>query len=183
MAKKLSALHQDLIPYLYYRDPAAAVEFLRKAFGFEVRNVHEDDSGGVMHAELGIGRSAVMLGPASEAFGFREPSQLPARHGGVWCYVDDADAHCARARAAGATIVREPTNQFYGVREYSARDLGGQEWFFATPLAGRAAAGRKKPARKGKASPKKASGKKPRARARGSARGVRRKPAGKARRR
>jgi uncharacterized glyoxalase superfamily protein PhnB len=180
MARKLSALHQDLIPYLYYRDPAAAVEFLKKAFGFEIRNVHKDDSGAVMHAELGLGRSAVMLGPASEAFGFREPSQLPARHGGVWCYVDDADAHCARARAAGATIVREPTDQFYGVREYSARDSGGQEWFFATTLSGRAAS-RKRPARKRTASARKASAKK--ARARGSASRARRKPARKARKR
>jgi uncharacterized glyoxalase superfamily protein PhnB len=151
MARKLSALHQDLIPYLYYRDPAAAVEFLKKAFGFEIRNVHKDESGGVMHAELGIGRSAVMLGPATEEFGFWEPNRLPARHAGVWCYVDDADAHCARARAAGAKIVREPADQFYGVREYSARDLGGQEWFFATTLSGQAPARRKPSARKGKA--------------------------------
>jgi uncharacterized glyoxalase superfamily protein PhnB len=182
MARKLSALHQDLIPYLYYRDPAAAVEFLKKAFGFEIRNVHKDESGRVMHAELGVGRSAVMLGPAHEEFGFREPSQLPARHGGVWCYVDDADAHCARARAAGATIVREPTDQFYGVREYSARDLGGQEWFFARTLSGQAPASRKR-ARKKKAPARKASAKKPRVQARGSATRARRKPTRKASRR
>lgn len=183
MARKLSALHQDLIPYLYYRDPAAAVEFLKKAFGLEIRNVHKDEAGNVMHAELGIGRSAVMLGPASEEFGFREPSQLPARHGGVWCYVDDADAHCARARAAGATIVREPTDQFYGVREYSARDLGGQEWFFARTLSGHVPASRKQRARKEKVPARKGSRKKPRIQARGSATRARRKPARKARRR
>jgi len=83
MAKKLSLLHQDLIPYLYYRHAGAAVEFLNKAFGFSIRNVHKDDQGAVMHAELGVGQSAVMLGPASEQFGFRPPSELPARHAGV----------------------------------------------------------------------------------------------------
>ncbi len=135
MVRKLSPKHQELIPYLYYRDPAAAVEFLSKAFGFDVRGIHKDPSGAVMHAELGVGRSAVMLGPAQAGFGFASPNELPARHAGVWCYVDDNDAHCAKARGAGATIVREPTDQFYGVREYTARDAEGQEWFFATPLA------------------------------------------------
>ena len=151
MPKKLSPNHQELIPYLYYRDPGAAVEFLSKAFGFAVRNVHKTDSGAVMHGELGLGKSAVMLGPARAELGFASPADLPARHAGVWCYVDDADAHCAKARAAGATIVREPVDQFYGVREYTARDAEGQEWFFATPLA--AAKPEKKPrAKKARAS-------------------------------
>ena len=132
--KKLSPLHQELIPYLYYRDPGAAAEFLAKAFGFTLRGMLRDEAGGVMHAELGVGKSAVMMGPAREEYEYRSPADLPARHAGIWCYVDDADAHCAHARAAGATIVREPCDQFYGVREYTARDLEGQEWFFATPL-------------------------------------------------
>ena len=89
-----------------------------------------------------------MLGPARDEFGFKSPKDLPARHAGVWCYVDDADAHCAKARAAGAKIVREPCDQFYGVREYTARDLDGQEWFFATPLASAAPAGKRKPAKR-----------------------------------
>ena len=62
MAKKLSALHQELIPYLYYRDAGAAAEFLGKAFGFQLRGMHKDDAGHVMHAELGVGKSAVMRG-------------------------------------------------------------------------------------------------------------------------
>jgi uncharacterized glyoxalase superfamily protein PhnB len=148
MAKKLSPLHQELIPYLYYRDAGAAAEFLAKAFGFTLRGVHKADTGEVMHAELGLGKSAVMLGPARDEFGFKTPNDLPARHSGVWCYVDDADAHCAAARAAGATIVREPADQFYGVREYSARDLDGQEWFFATPLASARPTPKRKPAKR-----------------------------------
>jgi uncharacterized glyoxalase superfamily protein PhnB len=148
--KKLSALHQELIPYLYYRDPGAAADFLAKAFGFTLRGMHRDDAGRVMHAELGVGKSAVMMGPAHAELGFSSVAELPARHAGVWCYVDDADAHCAKARAAGATIVREPCDQFYGVREYTARDVEGQEWFFATPLAGAAPAPKRKPAKRAK---------------------------------
>jgi MerR family transcriptional regulator, thiopeptide resistance regulator len=144
MAKKHSPLHQELIPYLYYRDAGAAAEFLAKAFGFTLRGMHRDDAGGVMHAELGVGKSAVMLGPAREELAYRSPADLPARHAGIWCYVDDADAHCAKSRAAGALIVREPCDQFYGVREYTARDLEGQEWFFATPLPSAAPAPRRK---------------------------------------
>ena len=142
--KKLSLLHQELIPYLYYRDPGAAAEFLAKAFGFTLRGLHRDDGGAVMHAELGVGKSAVMMGPASAELGYSGPGALPTRHAGIWCYVDDADAHFARAKAAGATIVREPCDQFYGVREYTARDPEGQEWFFATPLRGHAAKPRRR---------------------------------------
>jgi len=83
MAKKLSPLHQELIPYLYYRHAGAAAEFLAKAFGFTLRGIHRDAAGRVMHAELGVFKSAVMLGPASEEFGFKPPSELPARHAGV----------------------------------------------------------------------------------------------------
>ena len=150
---------QGVVPYLSYKNGKGAIDFLAKAFGFEVRGVLPGPGQSVMHAELGVGKSAVMLGAASEQFGFKSPSELPARHAGVWCYVDDADAHCAHARASGATIVREPCDQFYGVREYTARDLEGQEWFFATPLAGAVAPQRKKkPARSAKASAKARSG-------------------------
>jgi uncharacterized glyoxalase superfamily protein PhnB len=154
MLKKLSPLHQELIPYLYYRDAGAAAEFLVKAFGFTLRGMHRDDTGGVMHAELGVGKSGVMLGPASEEYEYRSPADLPARHAAVWCYVEDADAHCAMSRAAGATIVREPCDQFYGVREYTARDHEGQEWFFATPLASAAPAPNEKPKRTSRLKPR-----------------------------
>jgi uncharacterized glyoxalase superfamily protein PhnB len=161
MAMRVPEHHQRLIPYLYYRDPAAAIDFLAKAFGFTVRMVHKDDSGKVMHAQVGIGDATVMLGPAQAEFSFASPAELPARHAGVWCYVEDVDAHCARARAAGAKILRGPQDMFYGMREYDARDAEGQEWFFATPLgAGRperkpeARAKKKPPVRKAKAQAK-----------------------------
>jgi uncharacterized glyoxalase superfamily protein PhnB len=56
--------------------------------------------------------------------------------GGIVVLVPDVDAHCARARAAGATIVREPEDEDYGQREYCVKDPEGLDWYIATPLTG-----------------------------------------------
>ena len=134
MAKKIPPHHARVMPYLHYQDPSAAIEFLTKAFGFTLRFAHRDDAGVVRHAQVGVGDTTFMLGPAYPAFRSAAASALPALHASFWCYVDDADAHCARARAAGATILREPADQPYGVREYDALDCEGQEWYFCQPL-------------------------------------------------
>ena len=67
---------------------------------------------------------------AASRTGPREPA--PRRGQGIYVVVDDPDAHCARARAAGAELTREPTDQDYGAREYSALDPEGTEWSFGT---------------------------------------------------
>jgi uncharacterized glyoxalase superfamily protein PhnB len=126
--------HPQLMPYLHYLDPAAAIEFLTRAFGFRLRFAHKEQSGAVAHAQLAAGDTTFALGPAHQAFGYAAASALPALHASFWCYVDDADAHCARARAAGARILRGPADQPYGVREYDALDCEGQEWYFCQPL-------------------------------------------------
>lgn len=148
MAKRIPADHQRVMPYLHYRDPGAALEFLAKAFGFRERFAHRDETGLVRHAQVGVGDDTFMLGPARAEFHSAAASELPALHASVWCYVDDVDAHCARARAAGARILREPADQPYGVREYDALDLEGQEWYFMTPLDTAAIAPRKGMARR-----------------------------------
>jgi uncharacterized glyoxalase superfamily protein PhnB len=134
MAKRIPAHHSRVMPYLHYHDPNAAIDFLTKAFGFTLRFAHRDESGVVRHAQIGVGNTSFMLGPAYPAFRSAAASALPALHASTWCYVDDADAHCARARAAGALILREPADQPYGVREYDALDAEGQEWYFCQPL-------------------------------------------------
>jgi uncharacterized glyoxalase superfamily protein PhnB len=134
LAKKIPAHHARVMPYLHYHDPNGAIEFLTKAFGFTLRFAHRDEAGVVRHAQLGVGDTTLMLGPAYPEFGSAAASALPALHTSTWCYVDDADAHCARARAAGARILRGPTDQPYGVREYDALDQEGQEWYFCQPL-------------------------------------------------
>jgi uncharacterized glyoxalase superfamily protein PhnB len=150
MAKKIPAHHSRVMPYLHYHDPNAALEFLRKAFGFATRFAHRDASGRVLHAQVAVGDSTLMLGPAQPDFRSAAATALPALHASIWCYVDDADAHCERARAAGAVILREPMDQPYGVREYDALDGEGQEWYFCQPLDDRKIA----PAPKKKAAPK-----------------------------
>jgi uncharacterized glyoxalase superfamily protein PhnB len=114
-------------PVLRYRDPRRAVDFLVEAFGFSRHQVHEGDGGGVEHAELASGDGMVMIGPErSDAFGDR------AGNGWTYVAVEDADAHCAQARSAGAEIVREPEDQDYGSRDYTARDFEGNLWSFGT---------------------------------------------------
>lgn len=170
MAAKIPAHHGRVMPYLHYHDPNAALDFLGKAFGFSVRFANRDEAGRVLHAQVGVGDTSFMLGPAQPGFRSAAASALPALHASIWCYVDDADAHCERARAAGATILREPTDQPYGVREYDALDCEGQEWYFCQLLDARriapgrerkAAARRKAPKAKARSRAAKPSRKKP----------------------
>ena len=157
MAKRaIPPHHARVMPYLHYHDPDAAIEFLVKAFGFTLRFAHRE-AGVVRHAQMGVDDTTFMLGPTHPEFRSAAASALPALHASCWCYVDDADAHCARARKAGAVILREPMDQPYGVREYDALDPEGQEWYFCQLLDAAKVA---PPARKKTAKPAK---KKPRA--------------------
>jgi uncharacterized glyoxalase superfamily protein PhnB len=125
---------QTIIPYLLYENAGAALDWLGRAFGF-TEAMRMEDGERVAHAEMDVGRGArVQLGsPGSH---YRSPKQLGTRTALVYLYVDDVDAHCARAREAGATIVEEPADQDYGERRYAAEDLEGQHWYFATPIGG-----------------------------------------------
>jgi uncharacterized glyoxalase superfamily protein PhnB len=116
-----------VIPSLRYRDAPRAVKFLSEAFGFEVHAVHGEEDGKIAHAELVYGDGMVMLGTDSE-------DRFGSHAGQGWQYVvvEDADAHYAQAKAAGAEIVRELEDQDYGSRDYSARDFEGNLWSFGT---------------------------------------------------
>jgi len=125
----------SVIPALQYRDARAAIDFLCKAFGFEKNAVYEEPDGSIAHAQLTLGNGMVMLGSVKDS----EYSKLlvrPADAGGVtmsvYVVVDDADAHFARAKAAGATIVRKPITQNYGGRDYTCKDPEGHVWSFGT---------------------------------------------------
>jgi uncharacterized glyoxalase superfamily protein PhnB len=125
---------QRIIPYLSYADAPAAIGFLCKAFGFEERFRYPMPDGRIGHAELGYQDNVVMLASAYEGFG-ESPLRLPAVHAQVYCFVDDVDSHCARARECGATVVGEPKNE-HGTRFYRAVDPEGHRWIFAMPHAG-----------------------------------------------
>jgi len=120
----------QVAPYLLYRDAGAAVDFLTAAFGFRETNRMAGGAGRVNHAELWLEQGMVLLGSPGEAY--EGPAATGVDHCHVYVYVDDVDAHCERARAAGATIVEEPADQPYGDRRYHALDPEGHAWFFAT---------------------------------------------------
>jgi uncharacterized glyoxalase superfamily protein PhnB len=116
-----------VFPTLKYDNAQAALEFLTKAFGAGRHAVYAGEDGKVNHAELRFGNGLVMFGSATP--------ELPATRGqgaGVYVVVDDADAHHARARAAGAEVTREPHDTDYGSREYGVRDPEGNAWSFGT---------------------------------------------------
>jgi len=121
--------HPTLISAIVYRDPRAALEFLERAFGFELIMLIEDADGNVAHSEMRLGDSVVMVG--SE---WSDDHRSPASTGGKNTQsihikiAEDIDAHCARARAAGADVFMEPADQFYGDRTYRCRDLEGHIW-------------------------------------------------------
>jgi uncharacterized glyoxalase superfamily protein PhnB len=117
-----------LYPLMRYTDAPAAIEFLKRAFGFRDLERIDNPDGTIAHAELSYGSSVLMLGSD------RDDPQLGRRAGVGWIYVavPDIDEHCRRAREAGADILAEPFDTDYGSRDYSARDLEGNQWHFGT---------------------------------------------------
>ena len=118
---------------MIYQDDRAALEWLEKAFGFEVSLIVTDETGAIGHAEMRFGNGIVMV-----AHQWAPEMKSPKTAGGgtntqfQHVHLDtDVDAHCARARSAGARIVQEPTDQFYGARTYRCLDHEGHLWVFA----------------------------------------------------
>jgi uncharacterized glyoxalase superfamily protein PhnB len=125
----------SFIPSLIYKDNRAALKWLQNAFGFEASEVLTDASGNIAHAEMSHGDGVVMIG-SEWADWTRSPASLGGKNTQrVHVRIErDIDAHCARARAAGATIAMEPADQFYGERSYIAVDLEGHHWTFSQPI-------------------------------------------------
>ncbi len=125
---------QAIVPYLAYDDAPAAIAFLCDAFGFEERYRIPMADGRVGHAELVYRGNVLMLASAYPEMGFTSPAKLPTVHTQVHISVEDVDAHFVRARAAGATIASEPTDQPHGDREYRAVDPEGHRFSFSTSV-------------------------------------------------
>lgn len=116
--------------YLVYDDPAAAIDWLSKAFGFETKVRVEDGEGNIVHCELEYGGGVVGIGGPSDAA--RSPQSLDGHYTqSLYTFVDeDISAHFQRAQAAGAKIVRELSDQEYGDSVYGCEDPEGHLWFF-----------------------------------------------------
>lgn len=135
----------QISPSVFYDDAAAAIDWLCRAFGFEVQLKVETEQGQIAHSQLVLGGGLIMVGQAGLSPD-RPYLRSPQAAGGantqaLFVYVDDADAHCERARAAGAAITAEPATQDYGEgywvdRGYQARDAEGHHWWFAHRVRG-----------------------------------------------
>ena len=126
----------SLTSALCYRDPKAALKWLEAAFDFELVMLIEDNDGNLAHSEMRFGDSLVMIGNE-----WTERHKSPASIEGfntqtvhVHLSDGDIDAHCERARAAGAEILMEPQDQFYGDRSYRCRDPEGHFWTIGAPV-------------------------------------------------
>ena len=125
---------------VFYRDAAAAIDWLCQAFGFEVRLKVEGEGGRIEQSELTYGEGLVMVGQEGGDRPWKARMRSPASIGGtntqcLMCFVDDADAHCAHARGHGARIVEEPATHDYGEdywtdRSYGVLDLEDHLWWF-----------------------------------------------------
>lgn len=126
----------SFIPSVIYKDNRAALDWLRRAFGFEPSELLVDSEGKIAHAEMSFGDGVVMVG--SEWIDWaKSPASLDGKNTQrIHVRIDrDIDKHCERARAAGATIAMEPADQFYGERTYMAVDHEGHHWTFSQSIA------------------------------------------------
>ncbi|RQR56853.1 VOC family protein [Burkholderia sp. Bp9125] len=125
-----------LTPYLAVRNARATIDFFKAAFGFELRDMLDED-GAIMHVEMVYrGQLIVMFAPEG-AFG--STARTPKSAGATapqsfYLYVDDVDATWQRALDAGAKSLSAPQNQFWGDRFAQIEDLDGYRWALARRL-------------------------------------------------
>jgi uncharacterized glyoxalase superfamily protein PhnB len=110
-----------VIPNLRYPDPGVAAEWLGKAFGFSVR--------------LRIANHRIQMRAGEGCFTIAEGNMVPNQSSLVQVRIEDAQAHCERARLAGAKILTEPKDHMYGERQYDAEDFYGHRWNFTETIA------------------------------------------------
>jgi len=127
MDESKPATRTEIVPYIFYRDVPATLDWLARAFGFTGEIRHATPSG--MHAQMRLDGQRIMMGQGSTDWRMQSPSETKVATMGVFIYLADVDAHYERARAAGAEIGQAPHDESYG-RTYTARDLDGHPWFF-----------------------------------------------------
>ena len=121
-----------ITPYLLYEDCEAALEFLAKAFGFTEDMRVPGPEGKVTHAEMRLKDGVIMMGRPGDDY--QNPSRTGRVNASIYVYVDDVDKHFEQAKGAGAKVIFEPQDQFYGDRSYMVEDPQGQQWSFATNI-------------------------------------------------
>ena len=122
---------------IFYENPRAAIDWICRAFGFDVKLKVEGEDGSIRHSELAIDGGLIMVGGLDARYPHRRtPKSIDGGNTqSVMVFVDDADAHCAHARSCGAKILMEPETHDHGAeywsdRSYEAEDLEGHRWWF-----------------------------------------------------
>lgn len=116
--------YHSVTPYLVVMGVAELMDFMKESFDAEERELLRNPDGGIMHAEVRIGDSIVMMGEPSN-----DSDAAPAL---LYVYVKDVDATYKRAIEAGATSLEEPADRFYGDRRAAVKDVFGNQWWLAT---------------------------------------------------
>jgi len=116
--------YHSVTPYLVVESVPRLLEFLRAAFGAVETERIDDGTGKILHAEVRVGDSMVMMGEAMD--------RLPPMPAVLYLYVNEVDAVHRRAVQAGATSLAEPADQFYGDRSGAVKDPCGNQWWIAT---------------------------------------------------
>jgi PhnB protein len=124
--------YHSVTPSIIVRDAAKAIEFYKEAFGAEEVGRMAGPDGSIMHAEIKIGDSLVMLGEENEQWGTRSPLSTNGNPGSLHLYVDDVDASFDRALKAGAKVRYPLEDAFWGDRYGKVTDPFGHEWGIAT---------------------------------------------------
>lgn len=120
--------YRTVTPYFVVPDADQELSFLKAAFGATEVSCHRQPDGSVMHAEMRIGDSLVMIGQANATW--------PALTAAIYLWVDDVDATYAAALAAGATSQSAPEDKPYGHRNAGVVDRNGITWWIGAPVAG-----------------------------------------------
>jgi uncharacterized glyoxalase superfamily protein PhnB len=132
MVQSIPAGFHSLTPHLIVREADDAIDFYVQAFGAEEIRRMLGEAGKVMHAELQIGDSIMMLADEFPDHGTRSPESVGGTSVTLHLYVDDTDAVYERAVAAGATAIMPPADTFWGDRYAKIDDPFGHSWAIAT---------------------------------------------------
>ena len=124
--------YRTVTPSLTVRDGAKAIDFYKKAFGAQERMRLPGPDGRLMHAELKVGDSIVMLGEEMPEMGCKAPVSVGAVSSSLYVYVPDVDAAFKRAVEAGAKAIMPPADMFWGDRFGTVEDPSGHRWGLAT---------------------------------------------------
>jgi PhnB protein len=135
MASKVKPIpegYHAVTPYLVVSDGAGAIEFYKKAFGAKELFRMTRPDGKVGHAEIRIGDSCVMVADEAPEVEARSPQSVGGTPVMLHLYVEDVDRVFSQAVAAGATVLRPVSDQFYGDRTGGVADPYGHRWYIAT---------------------------------------------------